>query len=102
MGVYSGRLKRGVLGTGTARKRGVLGEGPNRKKGVLGAGQVKKGGSLPRHIHILNIYVSTPPPPPPGFRVSAVSSLMSMYICHLCASVVKAMNITPYLKKIQN
>ena len=32
--------------------------------GVLGAGQVKKLGSLPRHIHILNIYVSTPPPPP--------------------------------------
>ena len=34
------------------------------KRGVLGAGQVKKGGSLPRHIPILNIYVSTPPPPP--------------------------------------
>ena len=33
------------------------------KGGVLGAGQVKKGGSLPRHIPILNIYVSTPPPP---------------------------------------
>ena len=33
------------------------------KMGVLGAGQVKKGGSLPRHIPILNIYVSTPPPP---------------------------------------
>ena len=33
------------------------------KRGVLGAGQVKKGGSLPRHIPILNIYVSTPPPP---------------------------------------
>ena len=32
------------------------------KRGVLGAGQVKKGGSLPRHIPILNIYVSTPPP----------------------------------------
>ena len=31
------------------------------KRGVLGAGQVKKGGSLPRHIPILNIYVSTPP-----------------------------------------
>ena len=35
------------------------------KMGVLGAGQVKKGGSLPRHIPMLNIYVSTPPPPPP-------------------------------------
>ena len=33
--------------------------------GVLGAGQVKKGGSLPRHIHTLNIYVSSSPPPPP-------------------------------------
>ena len=31
------------------------------KRGVLGAGQVKKGGSLPRHIPILNIYVSAPP-----------------------------------------
>ena len=30
------------------------------KRGVLGAGQVKKGGSLPRHIPILNIYLSTP------------------------------------------
>ena len=38
------------------------------KRGVLGAGQVKKGGSLPRHIPILNIYVSTPPPPPRGFH----------------------------------
>ena len=38
------------------------------KRGVLGAGQVQKGGSLPRHIPILNIYVSTPPPPPPGCR----------------------------------
>ena len=57
--------KGGSLGAGTARKRGVLGAGPTRKKGggVLGAGQVKKGGSLPRHIPILNIYVSTPPPP---------------------------------------
>ena len=61
MGVCSGRLKKGVLGAGTARKRGVLGAGPTRKRGVLGAGQVKKGGSLPRHIPILNIYVSTPP-----------------------------------------
>ena len=26
------------------------------KRGVLGAGQAKKGGSLPRHIPILNIY----------------------------------------------
>ena len=33
------------------------------KRGVLGAGPDKKGGSLPRHIPILNIYVSTPPPP---------------------------------------
>ena len=32
------------------------------KRGVLGAGQVQKGGSLPRHIPMLNIYVSTPPP----------------------------------------
>ena len=31
---------------------------------VIGAGQVQKGGSLPRYIPILNIYVI--PPPPPG------------------------------------
>ena len=35
MGVYSDRLKRGVLGTGQARKGGG---------GVLGTGHVKKGG----------------------------------------------------------
>ena len=46
-----------------AEKGGVLGAGTARKRGVLGAGQVKKGGSLPQHIPILNIYVSTPPPP---------------------------------------
>ena len=34
------------------------------KKGVLGTGQSKKkgGGSLLRHIHVLDIYVSAPPP----------------------------------------
>ena len=41
-------------------KGGVVGAGPTRKRG---SGQVKKGGSLPRHIPILDIYVSTPPPP---------------------------------------
>ena len=58
MGVYSDRLKRGVLGTGQARKGGggVLGTGHVKKGGlthgsgskkgggVLGTGQVKKGG----------------------------------------------------------
>ena len=42
--------KKGVLGTGQARKGG----------GVLGTGQVKKrggGGSLLRHIHVLDIYI---------------------------------------------
>ena len=64
-GVFWQAEKGGVLGAGTARKRGVLGAGPTRNRGVLGAGQVKKGGSLPRHIPMLNIYVSTPP----GFSV---------------------------------
>ena len=45
------------------------------KRGVLGAGQVKKGGSLPRHIPILNIYVSTPPGIP--FRSSSSVSVSS-------------------------
>ena len=36
--------------------------GPNSKKmRYLGAGQAKNGGSLPRHIPILDIYVSPPP-----------------------------------------
>ena len=62
----------GVLGKYTGggvpwhTKKGVLGAGTTRKRGVLGAGQVKKG-SLPRHIHILDIYVC---PPPPGLRCS--------------------------------
>ena len=41
----------------------VLGAGQTRKKGGLRYGSGKKEGSLPRHIPILNIYVSTPPPP---------------------------------------
>ena len=44
MGVFSGRLKRGVLGAGTARKRGVLGAGLTRKKGGLRCGSGKKRG----------------------------------------------------------
>ena len=43
---------------GTVRKREVLGTGPTRKRG---AGHVKKCGLLPRHIHILDIYVSATP-----------------------------------------
>ena len=55
------QAEKGVLGAGTARKRGVLGAGPTRKKGGLRCGSGQKRGSLPRHIPILNIYVSTPP-----------------------------------------
>ena len=49
-----------------AEKRGVLGAGSTRKKRGVGlrCGSGKKGGSLPRHIPTLNIYVSAPPPPP--------------------------------------
>ena len=60
MGVYSDRLKRGVLGTGQARKGGGgLRHGSCQKGGsyarvrlekkgggVLGTGQVKKGGGV--------------------------------------------------------
>ena len=42
MGVCSGRLKKGVLCAGTARKRGVLGAGPTRKKGGLRCGSGNK------------------------------------------------------------
>ena len=78
MGVYSDRLKRGVLGTGQARKGGgglrhrSCQKGGSyarvrlEKKGgggVLGTGQVKKGGgSLLRHVRVLNIYASADPP----------------------------------------
>ena len=67
VGVCSGRLRKGggVLVRAQLQGGGVLGAGPTRKRGILCAGQVKKG-SLPRHIPILNIYVSTtynPPPP---------------------------------------
>ena len=37
-------------------KRGVLGTGYARKQGVLGTGQDTKGGYLPPHIHVLDIY----------------------------------------------
>ena len=69
VGVCSGRLQNGVLGAGTARKNGGLRCGLNSKReglkggGGLRCGSGQKMGSLPRHIPILNIYVSTPPPP---------------------------------------
>ena len=75
VGVCSGRLKKGVLCADT-----VLGAGPARKRGVLCMGQVKKGGSLPRHIPILNIYVSAPPPPPPpGYKLSQLCTLCLVF-----------------------
>ena len=56
--------KGGFLDAVTARKRGVLGADQTRKKGGLRCGSGQKRGVFPRHIPILNIYVSTPPPPP--------------------------------------
>ena len=44
MGVYSDRLKIGVLGTGQVKKRGVLGTGQARKKGGLRHGSGQKRG----------------------------------------------------------
>ena len=56
----------GGLRHGSGKKGRVgLRHGSCSKKGVLGRGQVKKR-SLPRHIPVLDIYVSAPPPPPPG------------------------------------
>ena len=61
-GGYSARLKRGGgLRCGHSPKKGGLRYGPNSKKGVSGAGHVNKSGSLSRHIHILDIYVSATP-----------------------------------------
>ena len=59
------QAEKGGLSAGTARKGGgVLGAGKTRKKGGLRCASGKKRGSLPRHIHILNIYVTEYPPPP--------------------------------------
>ena len=63
MRVYSDILKKRVLRHGSGQKRGVLGTGEARKKGGLRHGSGKKGGSLLRHIPVLDIYVSAPPPP---------------------------------------
>ena len=52
----------GALGTGQVKK-GCLRHSSGSKKGVLGTGKVKKGGSLLRHIPVLDIYVSAPAPP---------------------------------------
>ena len=46
---------------GQARKKGVLVADKAKTMGVLDTGQDKKWG-LPRHIHVLDIYVSAPPP----------------------------------------
>ena len=62
------------------------------KRGVLGAGHVKKRGSLPRHIPILNIYVSTPPPPPPGILRNVFSAFPNI------AGVI--LKVTIYIKNI--
>ena len=51
----------GGLRCGHNPKKGGLRYGPNSKKGVSGAGHVKKSWSLPRHIHIMDIYVSATP-----------------------------------------
>ena len=64
VGVCSGRLKKGGLRCGTARKGGC---GSNSKKGDLRCGSAKKKGGLYNGtypVHTLNIYVSAPPPPP--------------------------------------
>ena len=42
---------------GSGQKRGVLGTGQARKKGGLRHGSGKKGGSLLRHIPVLGIYM---------------------------------------------
>ena len=63
MGVYSDRLKKRGLRHGSDKKRGVLGTGRARKKGGLRHGSGQKMGSLLRHIPTGHIYVSAPPPP---------------------------------------
>ena len=54
--------KKGGLRCGHSSIKGGLRCGSNSKKGGIRCGQVEKEGSLPRHIPMLNIYVSTPPP----------------------------------------
>ena len=61
LGHGSGLKGGGVLDTGQAHKREVLDTGQD-KTWVLDKGQAKKGGSLRRHIHVLDIFVSGLPP----------------------------------------
>ena len=66
VGVYSDRLKNRGLRHGSVQKRGVLGTGQARKKGgLIGTGQFKKGGSLLRHMSCTGHICECPPPPPP-------------------------------------
>ena len=59
----------------TAQTKGVLGAGPTRNRGGgLSCGSGKKGGSLPRHIPVLDIYASAPPPLPRGQTLSTPNS----------------------------
>ena len=58
MGVYSDRLNKRGLRHGSGQKMGVLGAGQARKNGGLRHGSGQKGGSLLRHIPVLDIYVS--------------------------------------------
>ena len=61
-GVYSDRLQKRGLRHGSGQKGGLRHGSGSKKGGVLGTGHVKKGGSLLRHIPVLDIYVSPPPP----------------------------------------
>ena len=67
VGVYSDRLKYRGLRHGSGPKRGVLGTGQARKKGGLrhGSGQ-KRGVFTAAHTCTGHICECPPPPPPPG------------------------------------
>ena len=79
MGVCSGRLKKGVLGAGTARKRGVLGAGQIRKKGGLRCGSGPKRGVFTA-AHTYTEHICEYPPPPPRGLSPYVCTQMALWV----------------------
>ena len=76
VGVYSDRLKNRGLRHGSGQKRGVLGTGQARKKGGLrhGSGQ-KRGVFTAAHTCTGHICECPPPPPPPGLNTPGTKAM---------------------------
>ena len=96
-GVYSNILKKRGLRHGSGQKRGVLGTGQARKNGGLGHGSGQKGGSLLRYIPVLAMHVSAPPPPKKKTSSQSIhtATTVSQYLFILVWGIVWP--ITPLL-----